>query len=68
MGAGRFAPDGFGTGDVTLHIVPPPLVNAAAALFQQIGDDQFSGWEDEWESFRRMYAEAGARGEAIIIA
>jgi hypothetical protein len=68
MGAGRFAPDGFGTGDVQLQVVSPPLVAEAAALFRGVDPASFAGWEEEWAAFRGVYAEAAPRGEAVMIA
>jgi hypothetical protein len=68
MGAGRFAPDGFGTGDLVLRVVPPPLVSEAAALLRGIGAGAFPGCEEEWAAFRGVYAGAAARGEAVVIA
>jgi hypothetical protein len=66
-GAERFAPEGFGTRDVQLRVVPPPLVAEAAGLLQGVDPEAFAGWEEEWEAFRGVYVEAAGRGEAIVI-
>jgi hypothetical protein len=68
MGAGPFAPDGFGTADLQLQFAPPALVAEAAELFRDIKPAAFPGWDEEWAAFRSVYAEAAARGEAIVIA
>jgi hypothetical protein len=67
-GPGPFAPKDFGTGDVQLRLVLPPLVAEAAELLRDIEPEQFAGWEDELAAFRGVYAEAATRGEAVVIA
>jgi hypothetical protein len=68
MGAGPLAPDGFGTRNLRLRLVRPPLVAEAAGLLRGIGPEQFDGWEEEFAAFRSVYAEAAERGEAVVIA
>jgi hypothetical protein len=67
-GAGPFAPEGFGTRNVQLQVVPAPLVAEAAGLLVGVDSEAFAGWEEEWEEFRGVYVEAAARGEAIVVA
>jgi hypothetical protein len=68
MGAVPLAPEGFGTGDVELRLVPPPLVAEAAELLRDIGPEQFEGSEGDFTGFRRVYAAAAERGEAVVVA
>jgi hypothetical protein len=68
LGAGPFAPEGFGTGDVRLRLIPPPLVAEAARLLQGLDPEQFGDWEEEFPEFRQVFAAAAEHGEAIIVA
>lgn len=67
-GAGRFAPEGFGGRDVILQSVPPPLVADAAGQLRAVSPAAFDLRANDWAAFRRVYEEAAARGEGIVIA
>jgi hypothetical protein len=68
LGAGPLTPEGFGTSDVQLRLIPPPLVAEAARLLHDLDPKQFDGWEEEFPEFRQVFAAAAEHGEAIIVA
>jgi hypothetical protein len=68
MGTGPFAPEGFGTVEVSLRFVPPARAAEGAALLRAADPAVFAQHGDDWPAFRAVYAEAAARGEAVVIA
>lgn len=67
-GAEPFAPDGWGTGDVTLQLVPAALVARGADWLGRVPTPRPDQCAGDFDALRAVYAAAATRGEAIVIA